>query len=95
MHFRTLLALFAFTSLSIAEGSPDDNDIDKRLLSPPGCFCCTGYIVRNIAGTRCGHGKQDNWPIQSAYSQEPDNPYCDSRDRLCCDKGAFVNPKIV
>lgn len=60
MRIGILIALFAFTSSSIAEGSSDDNDLDKRLVSPPGCFCCTGYVVRNIAGTRCGHGEQDN-----------------------------------
>jgi hypothetical protein len=70
MHFRILLALYAFTSLSIAEGSPDDDDLDKRVFSPPGCFCCTGYVVRNIAGTRCGNGEQDNRPTQSVYSQD-------------------------
>lgn len=57
MYFRILLALFAFTSLSIADGSPDDDVLDKRLSNPPGCFCCTGYVVKNIAGTRCGHGE--------------------------------------
>lgn len=95
MHFRILLALFAFTSLSIAEGSRDDNDLDKRLFSPPGCFCCTGYVVTNIAGTRCGHGEQDNRWTQSAGSQALDDSHCDSRDRLCCNKGAIVWPKIV
>lgn len=60
MHFRILLALFTFASFSIAEGSPVDNDLDKRVFSPPGCFCCTGAIVKNVAGTRCGHGEQGN-----------------------------------
>ncbi|KAI9926001.1 hypothetical protein ASPWEDRAFT_169867 [Aspergillus wentii DTO 134E9] len=78
MHFRILLALFAFTSLSVAEASPDEGDLDKRQFSPPGCFCCTGYVVPNIAGTRCGK----------------DHDTCDSRDRLCCSKGAIVWPKI-
>jgi hypothetical protein len=96
MHFKALLALFAFTGISVTEGSPDDNDFDKRLISPPGCFCCTGYVVRNIAGTRCGHGEQGrNLSTQSAYSQALDDSYCDSRDRLCCQKGTIIWPKIV
>jgi hypothetical protein len=95
MDFRILLALFAFTSLSMADGSPDDNALDKRLFSPPGCFCCTGYVVKNIAGTRCGHGEQNNQSTQSPYLQALDNSFCDSRDRLCCKKGEIIWPKIV
>jgi hypothetical protein len=52
--------------------------------------------VRNIAGTRCGHGEQGrNLSTQSAYSQALDDSYCDSRDRLCCQKGTIIWPKIV
>lgn len=59
MHLRALLlAVFAITGISAADGSPDESEFDKRLISPPGCYCCTGYVVRNIAGTRCGYGEQ-------------------------------------
>lgn len=71
MYFRALLlAVLAITGISADDGSLDENEFDKRLISPPGCYCCTGYAVKNIAGTRCGYGEQGhNWsiPIQLTH----------------------------
>lgn len=57
MHLRVLFAVFAFSSLAAADNSVDGNDLDARLFAGPGCYCCSGYVVKNIAGTRCGNSE--------------------------------------
>ena len=96
MNLRILFTLFAFSSLAAADGSVDEKDLEARQFSGPGCYCCTGYVVENIAGTRCGSGepvKVSKHPVPFANSLEDDD--CETRDMLCCNNGAFVWPPLV
>ena len=61
MNFKIIFALCAFSSvLAIDEYFGDDesfdaNDLDARAI--PVCYCCSGFVVSKIAGTRCGAGE--------------------------------------
>lgn len=57
MHFKIAVALLALSGLSATDESIDENDLEARQLAGPGCYCCSGYIVQNVAGTRCGSSK--------------------------------------
>jgi hypothetical protein len=76
MNLKNILfASFALSGIAAAGESFDENDLNARA---PVCYCCSGFIVRNIAGTRCG----------SAGGS------CDSSDILCCANGGVVWPPI-
>jgi hypothetical protein len=55
MNLKNILfASFALSGIAAAGESFDENDLNARA---PVCYCCSGFIVRNIAGTRCGSGE--------------------------------------
>ncbi|KAJ5715311.1 uncharacterized protein N7483_012492 [Penicillium malachiteum] len=54
MKLKFLLAIFAFSGVLAAnESSDEDNYFVARATT---CYCCSGFVVKNIAGTRCGSG---------------------------------------
>ncbi|KAJ5396428.1 hypothetical protein N7509_004541 [Penicillium cosmopolitanum] len=83
MQLKTGLFLGLATFTALAASSPDDDgeDLEKRqFASGPQCFCCSGPVIPELAGTKCA--RRSNCATACASDKRP----------LKCPNGAIFWP---
>ena len=54
MQLKAILVGLATLGAFVASAPTDGEDITERQFpTGPLCYCCSGYVVQDIAGTKC------------------------------------------